>query len=108
MCFALFMVHIVRGRIQVANVVVFNSNSRDFKKKLPNFFLLVNSSAFLNENLFNLFFKFYKNFYKNLIVKKKVNDRIINTEFSIINKNNLYDYSLVDNKKYFKNNYFLI
>lgn len=78
---------------------------KKYKKKLPNFFLLVNSSAFLNENLFNLFFKFYKNFYKNLIVKKKVNDRIINTEFSIINKNNLYDYSLVDNKKYFKNKY---
>ena len=38
MCFALFMVHIVRGRIQVANVVVFNSNSRDFKKKLPNLY----------------------------------------------------------------------
>ena len=75
------------------------------KKKLPKFFLLVNSSIFLNENLFNLFSKFNKNFKKNLIVKKKVNNRIINTEFSIINKNNLNDYSLINQKKYFKNKY---
>lgn len=75
------------------------------KKKLPNFFLLVNSSIFLNENLFNLFSKFNKNFKKNLIVKKKVNNRIINTEFSIINKNNLNVYSLINQKKYFKNKY---
>lgn len=75
------------------------------KKKIPNFFLLVDCSTFVNENLFNLFSKFYKNFDKNLIIKKKVNNCIINTGFSLINKNNLYDYSLIDHKKDFKNKY---
>jgi len=71
---------------------------KKYKKILPNFFLLVNSNFFLNENLFNLFSIFKKNLNKNLIIKKRVNNRIVNTEFAIINKNNLYDYSYFDHR----------
>jgi len=81
---------------------------KKYNKSLPNFFFLINSNKFLNENLFNLFYKFYKNCNKNLIIKKKIDNYIINTEFRIINKNNLYDYFLIYNKKHYKNKYRII
>ena len=64
--------------------------------KLPKYFFLSNGNKFINENLFSFFLAFKKRKKNILFIKKIINNEIINTDFFIINKNNLFKNSVTD------------